>query len=72
MEQLNREINNSNWKSIFDLLITKPGNKKHFREFDNALKIIDSIKAPKTISLKSEWKNYANEILSNAEELTFS
>lgn len=72
LEKLNQELDNSNSKSIFDLLITKPGNKKHFKEFDNALKIIDSIKAPKTISLESEWNRYANSIISNAEELTFN
>ncbi|WP_439474486.1 hypothetical protein [Algoriphagus formosus] len=70
LEQLNLQLNDTNNSSTFDLLITKPGNKNHFKEFENALKIIDSINAPKTIFLEDDWKSYANQILSKAEELT--
>ncbi|WP_439490578.1 hypothetical protein [Algoriphagus sp.] len=71
LEQLNQEIKKTKNKAVFDLLVTKPGNKDHFKEFDNALKIIDSINAPKTISLEDDWKRYTNELISEAEELTF-
>lgn len=72
LEQLNLQLNTASNSSIFDLLITKPGSKDHFKEFDNALKIIDSINAPKTISLEDDWKSYANEIVREAEELSFA
>lgn len=52
-----------------DFLVSKPSDKTHFKEFDKALKIIESAKTPSNFSFEDEWNQYVNQIIEKAEEL---
>lgn len=72
LEQLRPAFLDAGNNSKVDLLVSKPLDKSNFREFEKALEIITSAEIPVNISLENDWKNYTDEIISNAEELTFS
>ncbi len=71
LEQLKPALLEVSRRSNVDLLVSKPIEKSNFKEFDKALEIISSVKVPVNISLEKDWNRYTDNIISNAEELTF-
>lgn len=54
---------------IIDLLVSKPQIHSNFKEFDRAIKIIDSANVPHAIHLEDDWKSYISELVDTAEPL---
>ncbi len=49
----------------FDLLFSKPRDRKLFKVYDNAVKIIDSAKSPKRIIEQNNWPSYFEETVNS-------
>jgi hypothetical protein len=68
LDQIVDGYENKNQFSV-DFLVAKPGNKHHFRELDNALKVIESANAPVNFSFEENWRDYFNEVANESIEL---
>lgn len=70
LEQFDSNLDREFGSFQIDFLVSKPSHKDHFKEFDKALKIIDSSNIHSNISLEADWNQYVNEIIEKAEELS--
>lgn len=55
-----------------DLLVSKPQIPTNFKEFDRAIKIIDSATVPHAIHLEEDWRGYIAALVDTAKPLVQS
>lgn len=69
LEQLEVTFKNQFGPFEIDFLVAKPSDKNHFKEFDNAIKIIENSKISSNFSFEDEWYRYVDLIIETADEI---